>query len=117
MVFNFRNALENYDGDIEMLRSLVLGYVERIPSDLSQIDDRLDAGDLAEVAMRAHALKGGSGYVGADGILTAASELEIASHNGDIEHARELAVQLREEFDKYLHAISAHDWGQSETPD
>lgn len=115
MVFNFRSALENYDGDVEMLRSLVLGYVERMPSDLVRITEWLNAGNLADATMRAHALKGGAGYVGADGIQDAAFALEMAGRNGDLEKARGLVGDLRREFEKYLHAISTYDWEQSDS--
>lgn len=117
MAFNFRNALENYDGDIEMLRSLVLGYIERMPTDLTRISEWLNAGNLEDATMRAHALKGGAGYVGADGIRDIAFELEKAGHNGDIERAKSLVARLREEFEKYLHTVSTHNWDKSETDD
>ena len=87
------------DGDRPILDHELLNYfLDGALSSMAKVEAMIDAGDLAGLAMEAHALKGMAGNFGAARLEALAGRLEKASKAGDKAAAAELGARGRALF-------------------
>lgn len=97
-VFDFDQVMETFLGNSKAVVALVSKFIERTKQGIRQLDEALKSGDLSNVAMEAHAIKGSAWNLGARRLGNAAMNLERAAKTFDGE-ANELAMTgLREAF-------------------
>jgi len=78
-----QTALDLYDGDMEVYKTILCSFVSRIPAVLDIIRD-VSSETLPDYLIKIHALKGSGGNVGAKEIASAAARLEAMAKNGDL---------------------------------
>lgn len=91
-------ALRRLGGDEDLLRELCQIYLEESPKLLEKLREAIAHADPQAVMRAAHSLKGELGYLGADGPLQAARELEDMGHGRDLSRAQETFVFLEGEL-------------------
>lgn len=69
-------ALDSCGGDLGMARIMVKRFLAILPAEQAELEQAYDAGDLDTVRERAHRLRSGSLYVGAERFSAAAEALE-----------------------------------------
>jgi two-component system sensor histidine kinase/response regulator len=97
-ILDVEGLLRGINGDIGFLKVLAGIFREQCPSQLSEMHKALKTGDTAQLAEVAHKIKGSVGVLWAAPALEAATRLESAAHDGDMEGAREAVIALEEEM-------------------
>ena len=82
-------------------------YLKDARSRLEAIEEALQKGDAPAVERTAHALKGGSGSMGARGMSGLCAQLEEVGVSGDLSRAPELLGRIREELGRVERALEA----------
>ncbi|MGH9438307.1 MAG: response regulator, partial [Terriglobia bacterium] len=88
-------ALEQMDGDEQLLAEMSALFLEDYPKRLSLLRQALSLSDAREIAAQAHTLKGSVGNFGARLAVEAALRVERVAREGDLKRAEE-AIQLLE---------------------
>jgi HPt (histidine-containing phosphotransfer) domain-containing protein len=68
------------------------------------------AGDVAQVDLHAHSLKGGAANVGAVRVSAAARELEMLAKSGSLEGAAAMLARVQEELAALQNVAPQVDW-------
>lgn len=94
--FNLDAALEQIDGDRELLAALAALFLSQAPADMAGIREALQQGDSQEVMKRAHRLKGSALQFHATALHEATQQLEAAARRGMLAEAAVLAQAVEE---------------------
>jgi len=94
---NLKIALERLDNDHELLCDVIDIFMTECPKSLSQIEAALVAADGDKIQRSAHRFKGSAGSLGAQRAMTLGAGIEAAGRARDIDAARQLFAQLKEE--------------------
>lgn len=111
-VFDRENLLDRLGGDEEILQEVILLFLADTPKLIDTIQAALRTGDAEALRRAAHTLKGSSGNVGALTLQEAATRIDYAGKNGDLETARSLIQLLPNELEKLQKTVDA----TSQTP-
>lgn len=82
-------ALEQTDGDEELLQELLILYRDSSVADYAQLQQAVAACDAGGVVRAAHSLKGASASLGIEGIRQLALDMETDGRNNSVAVARE----------------------------
>ncbi|HEX2835242.1 MAG TPA: response regulator [Thermoanaerobaculia bacterium] len=85
-------------GDESFIRDLAVLYLEDAPARIAAIREAFARGDAKEMADAAHALKSGSGNIGATRLHRLCQEVEDAGRAGGVDAAAGLVEQLEREY-------------------
>lgn len=91
-------ALERLGGDADLLGELCQIFLAESPKLLQKLREAIAEADPQAVMRAAHSLKGELGYLGAEGAVQAARELEDMGHDKNLSHAAELFTVLEREL-------------------
>ncbi|MCW6035285.1 PAS domain-containing protein [Spirulina subsalsa FACHB-351] len=108
IVFNQEILLNCLGGDTSMAMQICQFLLEDIPSDLAALREFLVEENMAQVACKAHGLKGASANVGGEAFRQVAFELEQAAKAGDIATASQTLAQLELEFTRLK--VALEEW-------
>jgi len=78
-----QTALELYDNDMEVYKTILCSFVSRIPAVIDKIRD-VSSETLPDYLIKIHSLKGSGGNVGAKEIAAEATRLEAMAKSGDL---------------------------------
>lgn len=81
--FDAAGVIYEFDGDVEVIRSLATLLSSAIPAYLAQLAAAADAGEQRRVAALAHTLRGSIGNIQATVLPGLTRELEHAARGGD----------------------------------
>ncbi len=109
-VMDLAAAMEQMDGDAELLQEIVEIFLETGAEQLQAIEAAIAAGDVAQVGMVAHGMKGGASNFCAERFVTAARELEFLAKGGTLEGARVLLERMRAGLAELGEAAAGVDW-------
>ena len=109
-IFNADEAIDRYDGDLEVLKMIIQSFIEETPGSIKAIATALNSGDGATAGAKSHALKGGASYIGAQRIQTMAMAMETAGKTGDLAAADQLLPRLKTEFERFRNEIASFQW-------
>ena len=108
MVFDREILVRTLGGDVELAREIIAGFVVDVRRQLLALRETAETGTAGQIARQAHALKGASATVGAQGLMVEAARLEVdakAAGDGQLERAVERVAALDDAFRKF-----ADDW-------
>jgi HPt (histidine-containing phosphotransfer) domain-containing protein len=77
-------VLESYDDDMEIYKTILRAFVDKIPALLDKISD-VSSETLPDYTIKIHALKGSGGNIGAKETMATAARLEEMAKNGDLD--------------------------------
>jgi len=97
-------------GDRQLASSIVRGFLDDFPVQLTNLRRLLSAGDAPAVRLHAHALKGASATVGAEGLRAITLSIEEAAFAGDVSRCAELLPRAVEEFERFKTIVSRTGW-------
>jgi HPt (histidine-containing phosphotransfer) domain-containing protein len=83
-------------GDEDLARSVVEGFLEELPLQISGLEDALSGGDIAGSQNKAHTIKGAAASVGAEAVRRTGAEMEQLARDGGLDNLRRLLPQLKE---------------------
>ncbi len=94
LAWNRAFALEQTDGDEELLAELLDIFRDSSSADFRQIVSGLAAGDAELAANSAHSIKGASASLGLDGISRLAKDIEENAKTGQLDRAGRFVSDL-----------------------
>jgi two-component system, sensor histidine kinase and response regulator len=111
-ILNLGSAMENLDGDAELLQEVLEIFLEIMPEQLDALETSITAGNASELSSIAHSLKGSASNFCADKFVATALRLEQIGKAGSVEGAAELMLQLRGEFQDIQGVRALIDWNE-----
>lgn len=90
----------------EATRSIAEDFLRDLPVTIGRIRELANAGELRDLAMAAHSLRGIGASLGMKRLVAQCQEMEDAANEGGIEHVRELAATIQETADAGAKALS-----------
>ena len=106
-------ALEQVEGDEELLRVMVDTVVEQCPESLAEIRAALENGDGEELTQAAHGFKSVLGLLGDNAAFTAAVRLEAVGREEKLEQAAEAFADLEEKIEAFTLTLTGFVAGSS----
>jgi HPt (histidine-containing phosphotransfer) domain-containing protein len=95
------------EDESDIVAELAGMFLEDARSRLVAVEEALQKGDAPAVERAAHALKGGSGSMGARGMSGLCAQLEDIGASGDLSQGSELLGRIREELGRVERELEA----------
>jgi len=86
--------LNNLDGDKEFADSILNDAITEIPKGVVILQEFCASGDLKDICLQAHTIKGMAAYLCAPALQEIALQMETAAKEGDLDAARDLLPEL-----------------------
>jgi HPt (histidine-containing phosphotransfer) domain-containing protein len=99
------------EDEADIVAELATMFLEDARSGLQTVEEALQKGDAPTIETVAHKLKGGSGNLGAGGLVGLFTRLEDMGASGDLSAGFELLERLRKELGKVDLALAAEVQG------
>ena len=113
-VLDLAEAMMNMDGDAELLQEIVEIFQETAQAQLDTLQQCIEIPDPSQVAILAHAMKGGSSNFCARKFMASALKLELLAKGGALEGAEEMLAQMRIDNDEISEIVSVINWEEIE---
>ena len=97
-LIDWTTALEGVDGDRELLKSVIVVFLEESQRLLQELKSAVQAQDTAAVRSRGHSLKGAMLGVGAFATADLAQALEMGAGDGSLQSMTETLEELEQEY-------------------
>jgi two-component system, sensor histidine kinase and response regulator len=106
-VLDWSVALSAVNGDRQLLREIILAFLEEGPRLIKEIRAAVAAGDADALRRAAHTLKGSMRYFGASRSFDRAYELETLAYRKQLDEAPTRAAELEIEVGRLIPALEA----------
>jgi HPt (histidine-containing phosphotransfer) domain-containing protein len=93
--------------ETDIVAELAGVFIEDARSGLQEVEEALQKGDAPAVERVAHKLKGGSGSMGAGGMIDLCAQLEDVGASGDLSRGPRLLKRIRDELGRVDRALEA----------
>ena len=113
-VLDLTEAMSNMDGDAELLQEIVEIFMETAKPQLDNIQQCIEIGEMKQVAIQAHALKGGASNFCGRRFVASALKLELLAKSGTLEGAEEVLEQMRSDNAEITEVAQAINWDEVE---
>jgi len=108
-IYDAAVLLDTLDGEEELVRTIIDGFLEDIPCQIDTLKAALVQGDAPVVRRQAHTIKGASANVGAEVLRQTAYEVEKAGESGDLGKAASLTPEIDKQFAVLRNAIQQRE--------
>jgi len=115
-IFDWEGALDTFLGQKETVSSLLGRFIEKADSQLGELEEALEAGDLTRFREISHSLKGASWNLSARRLGDAALAGETAGKQGDTESAAWALGEIRAAFEEFERAAAPYARRPDTTP-
>ncbi|MCP4290831.1 MAG: Hpt domain-containing protein [bacterium] len=113
-VLNLNEAMTNLDGDAELLEEIMEIFLDTAGEQLQSIQDAIKAGDIKQVAVQSHGMKGGASNFCAKKFVRSALRLELKAKDENLDGAQELLDGMRENFAELQEVAKFINWQEVE---
>jgi len=103
-----QNLVDLDDGGHGLLSEMIAIFRDDTPRRIRDILEAVVARDAEGLSQTAHALKGGSGALGAEALRNLAADLESMGRRGSADAGPALTTRLEETFQASLAALEAY---------
>ncbi|KQC14047.1 MAG: hypothetical protein APR63_06320 [Desulfuromonas sp. SDB] len=103
-------ALKRFDGEIDILKELIVMFVEVSEQDLAKLEQQLETSDFDQAAKTAHSIKGGAANIGANQISDVLVELELLAKHNNKEECKNLMKKIKILFDNLKIEVDNMGW-------
>jgi len=100
------SALARVEGDVGLLKELVVLFLKDLPEMLTNLREAVTAGDASAIECAAHKLKGSVGNFGAQPAFKAALKLEALGRDGSLSEAEPAYAELENEIKRLKSAMA-----------
>ena len=107
-LMTLQNLVDLDDGGHGLLSEMITIFRDDTPRRIQDILQAVADGDADTLSRAGHALKGGSGALGAKALRTLAADLEHLGHSGSVDVGADLPVRLETTFQACLAALEAY---------
>ena len=109
-VFDAEALLERLGGDRQLAGIVLKGFLENMPTQLSNLRKVLDGADTPGTRFQTHTMKGASATVSAEGLREVVVEIERAGNAGQWDLCGTLLPQAEEAFDHFKSTLEHTGW-------
>lgn len=106
LVFDQAGVMERLMDDQDLMRTLLAGFFEDVPTQIAALQANIDAQDRAGVEIKAHTIRGAASNLGGESLVQVAAEIEQAARGGDLARAGALMDALRTRLDAFQAAVA-----------
>jgi len=106
-IFDGTSLLHRLEGDEDLCRDILMGYVEDLPIQMEKLESALRKNDMTVAVRQAHSIKGASANIGAQRLRDTAFEIESAGKRGETETMLFLVRKMGREFERFK-ALASH---------
>ncbi|MBI4772990.1 MAG: response regulator [Deltaproteobacteria bacterium] len=106
-IFDGTSLLHRLEGDEDLCRDILMGYVEDLPIQMEKLESALRKNDMSVAVRQAHSIKGASANIGAQRLRDTALEIESAGKRGETETMLFLVRKMGREFERFK-ALASH---------
>ena len=103
--FSVDTLKEQCGGNKDVIAVVLDEFLIQAPTDTSEMDAGLTAGDLVKAGKAAHRLKGSAGVLGATALFTLCLELEMACKENNLETSKKTLTELKLEAGRCVDAV------------
>ena len=111
-VMNLAEAMDNMDGDAELLQEIVTIFMETSPEQMAALANSIAAGEVKDVAIKAHGMKGGASNFCARKFVASALRLELLAKTGTLDGAESLLDAMRANYAELEELVVLINWGE-----
>lgn len=111
-VLNLAEAMNNLDGDAELLEEIVGIFLETAPQQFVSLENSILNNDADTVSMESHGMKGGASNFCANSFMSAALKLETLAKSGCLEGATDLLVRMKETYAELKDVLEVVNWAE-----
>ena len=109
-VLDLAEAMSNMDGDAELLQEIVEIFLEVAEPQLDSINQSIRSQDADQVAIQAHAMKGGASNFCARKFVAAALKLELLAKSGSLDGAEQMLAMMRTGYEEIVEVAQVINW-------
>ena len=105
---NLVEALPRFGDDLDFFKTMLGEFIHNLPERIKTLEEALEQGDTKSVTRLGHNLKGASANFSAEGVRSAAAEIEINGYNGEMTNVSALIIRIKDEIpkiEKYYEAL------------
>jgi len=113
-VLDLAEAMSNMDGDAELLQEIVEIFLEAAESLLDSIDQSIQSQNTNEVAIQAHAMRGGASNFCARKFVASAMKLELLAKGGSLDGAEQMLAMMRSGYEEIVEVARVINWTEVE---
>jgi HPt (histidine-containing phosphotransfer) domain-containing protein len=115
-VFDSRHLRELCDGDVNVMRDLVLLYVSQTRTRIEQIVKACESGDVSAMQRVAHTAKGSSSMMGVTGLVGPFRDIELVAKDTPKTELDRLVRVASDKFDQACKRLTADGLLAAPTP-
>lgn len=104
-VFDRDDALDSMDGDMDLLKEMVVEFLEQLPKDINALQESISNKDTVTLERTAHTIKGSTGILSARNTYEVAQRLEVMGKEGELDEAMHTYDSLIKESEKLRKAL------------
>ena len=97
-VFDHAAMSDRLMGDTALMQSVAEAFLSDMPTQIAQLNDYVQAGDVQQVTSQAHKIKGASANVGGMALSALVLQMEQAGIEGDMETISQNLTELEQRF-------------------
>ena len=105
LLFDEAALLDNFDGDMDITRSILEDALTEIPKDIGKLQEHCQREDMQVIRLQAHTIKGMAANLCTPALRDIAYKIETAAKNGDMVSVRELLPELEQTTRMTIEAI------------
>jgi len=109
-VFDVERLLWRLQGDRQLARITLNGFLHDAPAQLSNLRMRLDEADAPGVRSQAQVLRGAAAMVAAEGLRAIALAMEQTARTGQLDSCGDLLPRALEEFARFRTTLERGGW-------
>ena len=111
-VMNLAEAMDNMDGDADLLQEIVTIFMETSPEQMAALANSIAAGEVKDVAIKAHGMKGGASNFCARKFVASALRLELLAKTGTLDGAGLLLDAMKANYAELEELVVLINWGE-----
>jgi HPt (histidine-containing phosphotransfer) domain-containing protein len=105
--FDPQAMLERLLGDHELLGTVIDGFLDDIPQQLSDLLLMIEAGDVSGAERQAHSIRGAASILAADRFSETAGKIEVEARGGQISRAAAYVPELESRLQELTAALAS----------
>ncbi len=113
-VLDLSEAMTNMDGDAELLQEIVEIFMETAQPQLDAIRQCIQIEETNQVAIQAHAMKGGASNFCARKFVAASLKLELLAKSGSLDGAEAVLDEMCTHYTEVVEVVNVINWGEVE---
>jgi HPt (histidine-containing phosphotransfer) domain-containing protein len=111
-VFDKAGMMARLMGDEDLAHTVVEGFLEDIPRQITALKGYLESGDASRVERQAHTIKGASAHLGGEALSVIALKMEKAGKAGNLEAVTVGLPELEAQFARLKAAMNRFSNGE-----